>query len=738
MIESIKISNVATFCEADVCDDTFSLINFIYGSNGSGKTTISRIIANEENYPDCKVKWTADLKLIPMVYNRDFIENNFSQPSELKGVFTLGEENIDIENQIADVKREIDQINSNITKHKETLNGKDHNKGKYEELEQHDEEFKEKCWEQKLKHYNELSSAFKGFMGDKGKFRDNVLKNFQDNNANLETLEQLVEKAKTVYGPTLIVESNVKPIDMHKLCEFESDLMLLKKIIGKKDVDISAMISKLENSDWVREGRSYFDINNGICPFCQQSTKATFANSLAEYFDETFEAETSALNDIKVRYSNEVNRVQRELDDTIANHSKYLDLGKLKSEKLAFDSTCALNLQSLSNKIKEPSRIVTLAALAGIASNIDAVIKQANAQIDEHNKIANNIIKEKETLTAQVWKYIVKTELKADIEAYLSKKSGLKNAISNLNEKIGSLTTEKNQKEATLQELEKSTTSIQPTITEINGILSSFGFHNFSLAMTECGACYKLIRADGSDAKETLSEGEKSFVTFLYFYCLLKGSNSNTSITADRVVVFDDPVSSLDSEILYIVSSLIKNLIKNSKDSIGTIKQIFILTHNVYFHKEVTFQQNAKRNRQASGKESFWVVRKVGDTSKIEKRPTNPITTSYDLLWDEIRKRDRSVHSIQNTMRRILEYYFKIMGGFKEFDLLCDKFEGNDKFICSSLISWIHAGSHFPHDDVFMTVDESMVDKYLDIFKGIFEKSNHISHYDMMMGNETE
>ena len=31
--------------------------NFIYGANGSGKTTIARVIANEETYPSCRIQW---------------------------------------------------------------------------------------------------------------------------------------------------------------------------------------------------------------------------------------------------------------------------------------------------------------------------------------------------------------------------------------------------------------------------------------------------------------------------------------------------------------------------------------------------------------------------------------------------------------------------------------------------------------------------------------------------------
>jgi wobble nucleotide-excising tRNase len=242
-----------------------------------------------------------------------------------------------------------------------------------------------------------------------------------------------------------------------------------------------------------------------------------------------------------------------------------------------------------------------------------------------------------------------------------------------------------------------------------------------------------LIRADGSEAKHTLSEGEKTFVTFLYFYHLLKGSDSESGMTTDRIVVIDDPVSSLDSDILFIVSSLIKGLFDEVRSGTGHIKQIFVLTHNVYFHKEVTF--NPKRRGSAlKDEETFWVVRKADLASKVESHDSNPINTSYELLWAEVRREDRSILTIQNTLRRILENYFKILGGVDPVEL-CAKFEGKEKLICNSLFSWVNDGSHFAHDDLYVTIDHAMVENYLQVFRKIFEKSEHSAHYKMMMGD---
>ncbi|MBU4270975.1 MAG: AAA family ATPase [Planctomycetes bacterium] len=281
--------------------------------------------------------------------------------------------------------------------------------------------------------------------------------------------------------------------------------------------------------------------------------------------------------------------------------------------------------------------------------------------------------------------------------------------------------------------LEKDTTSIQPTIDDINALLRSFGFQSFALAKSERERFYKIQRPDGSDVKDTLSEGERGFITFLYFYHLLKGSESESGMTSDRVVVFDDPVSSLDSDILFIVSSLIKGLFDKVRNQSGTIKQVFVFTHNVYFHKEVSF--NPGRNAdQKLRDETFWTVRKANQESRLQSHKTNPIKTSYELLWLEVKNTNRDNLAIQNTLRRILENYFKILGNVDP-DGICEYFKGKEKLICKSLFSWVNDGSHSAHDSLYVSIDPSMVDNYLSVFKQIFEKTGHIEHYKMMMGD---
>lgn len=440
-----------------------------------------------------------------------------------------------------------------------------------------------------------------------------------------------------------------------------------------------------------------------------------------------------AIQTLEVSYARDSATLLASLQAICDAPSKFMDMDAFASEKSVIESKIASNALLLATKKKEPSLTVKLEPLSDALASAVKLISVANAAVTKHNDIARNIAKERRDLTAQVWKYVLDTELKADLASYSTKKTGTNAAIAKLTGQIQEAAEAKAKLNTEIKALEKSATSVQPTIDGINSLLNSFGFRSFLLAMADDGgAFYKLVRHNGNDAKETLSEGEKSFVTFLYFYHLLKGSESESGMTANRVVVFDDPVSSLDSDILFIVSSLIKALFDEIRADKGHIKQIFILTHNVYFHKEVTYT-TGRGDDKKKDERSYWVVRKTDGGAMVERHPTNPIKTSYDLLWGELRRKDRSKLTIQNTLRRILENYFKILGDI-DFDAICEEFDGKDKVMCRSLFAWVNDGSHFAHDDAFFTFDDAAIEVYLDIFKQVFIKTNQLPHYEMMMG----
>ena len=731
MIKSISITNVPPFGAAAEALDELSQFNFLFGSNGTGKTVISRVLADEASFPSCKVTWAGGTRLEVMVYNHDFVERHFYQVPELKGVFTLGEDQVDTLTKIATAKAELDDLTSKIDALTNTLQGVDGDGGKKGDLSALELTLRNKCWAQKQKHDAKLRRGFEGYRGSAEKFKGKVLKEMDSNSATALTVAELGARAESVFGSNPTAEPAVAAVETTRLLAHEAHPILKTRVIGREDVDIAAMIKKLGNNDWVGEGRAFYDFNNQVCPFCQQVTTEAFARSLSEYFDETFIADKKAIDELATKYSTDAARLQQQLAAIIAMPSSFLDLEKLTLEKQLLDANITLNNQRLAEKRKEASQVVELESLEAAVGKINSLVESANAQVASHNQMVANLSAERSTLTAQVWKLVLE-ELNGDLADFRKAKDRLNKANASLTEHIAEALTTKERKAAEIRSLERQTTSVQPTIDGINALLVSFGFQSFKLAKASDGTSYRLVRPDGSDAKATLSEGEKTFVTFLYFFHLLKGSKSDSGMTVNRIVVCDDPVSSLDSEILFIVSSLIKGLFDEVRMGTGHVKQVFVFTHNVYFHKEVTF--NARRNNdEATREETFWIVRKSNAMSKLEKHASNPIKTSYELLWAEVRRQDRSNLTIQNVLRRILDNYFKILGGY-DYTALCDLFSGQEKLMCKSLVSWVNDGSHFAYDDLYLAIDDTMVDAYLEVFREIFKRTGNAAHYKMMMG----
>lgn len=726
MIESVTIADTATFGSLPEALTGLSLLNYLFGSNGTGKTTISRIIADQGRYPGCSVTWKHGRPLETVVLNHDFVDKNFRQ---LKGVFTLGEKQQEALEKISNAKQELDKEHTSLATLRITLQGEDATRGKKGELAQLEMEFREKCWAQKQKHDEKLQGAFTGYRNNAEKFKGKVLDELRGNNAPLRPLSDLEKQAATVFGEDPTRETPLPTLDTAALLAHESNPILGKRVIGKGDVDITAMIEKLGNNDWVRQGRRFYEANDQVCPFCQQATTDAFAASLAEYFDETFEADCKAIETLVVGYAADASDFQARIRKILDSPGKFLDVEKCKSQKAILDQAIGANQLVLEQKKKEPSQPVELKPLAAVCTAIKDLVDAANAQITEHNRMVNNLATARRNLAAEVWRFVLK-ELELDLKQYCEKKEALEKAIANLNKSIEETNTRIRGKENEIRDLEKQVTSVRPTIDGINAILSRFGFDSFRLAIGPDGKSYRLIRHDGEDASQTLSEGEKTFVVFLYFYHLLRGSVSESGVTTDRVVVFDDPVSSLDSDILFIVSSLIREVSDDVRQGRGHIKQVFVLTHNIYFHKEVTFDKRRKRGRLLN-EESFWIVRKLGPLSKVERHHENPIKTSYELLWMDVRKGCPDNTRIENTLRRILEYYFTILGSFDP-DAICEMFDGPERLICKSLFSWVNAGSHYAHDDIYITPSNTTVQNYLKVFRAIFEKTKHLGHYEMM------
>ncbi|GAA9738337.1 hypothetical protein VN1169_08670 [Helicobacter pylori] len=738
-ISQIVLKNAATFGESEASFEDLNSINFIYGTNGSGKTTTSSFLKNlaenriEDKFANSKIEWHNDEILKIEVYNKQFKEEQFRN-SQVKGIFTLGKKtNENLEN-IESKKESINKENEKKTKNEKSL------QKLKQEREEKEKDFTDSCWEKLYKKNEEdFKETLEGFKLKK-KFKEKILEEFKNNEHNeieIGKLEKLKENIRIVFSKN---QTELVPLECN-LTDFDSvenHSIWEQKIVGSGDVAIADLIEKLSNEDWVAQGREYLSKDGNACPFCQQETiTEEFKKQLESYFDISYQESTDTIKKMKEDYTNKTAEVLKQLDKIVKTEQNNLQT-KLDTENLkriieTLKSKIKGNLQKMLDKGKEMSRSFELESTKNEIKEIRDLIDTANQQIANYNKMIKDIKNQKKICVEQTWKFLV-NEFKSDIQKYNEKDCGLEKGISNLNKEISENQEKIEKLENEIRELEKNMVSIKPIVNEINALLKGYGFMNFSLACAEDEKSYRIQREDGQLVGETLSEGEVTFITFLYYYHLTKGSLKENDISKNKVLVIDDPISSLDSNILFIVSVLVKELMKEAMKEKTNIKQVIILTHNTYFYKEITLEYDLKRYQ---GKYSFWIIKKDNNVSKIEKFEKNPIKNSYELLWQEVKQAKENNISwvfLQNVMRRIIEYYFRILGGFKYNDSLNEYFKNiEEKRVFHSFISWLNDGSHEISDDLFVQSQDTSIETYLKVFENIFTITGHEAHYKMMM-----
>lgn len=730
MIQKISIKGVATFDQIGIELKDLKMINVIYGSNGTGKSTISKILANVEEHPQCEIKWKDDASIDVLSYNKDFREKNYSE--QIPGVFTLGETTNDALKKIAERKARLDEIkslelgfNKDIQKQQDT---------KESEI----SSFRESAWNDLLKHYEAHFSKSSIGAGTKDTFITKLIAAYDNKYEPVVSIEKLKKKAEILFGAQPLQQDLIELIDFAEIQEVEADQIWQKVIVGKQDIDIAGLIMRLGSSDWVNQGLHYMEEGSDICPFCQQNTiTPDFKEKINSFFDESYKTDVGKIEQLKERYkilsSETIKQIEEILSLQKINEKSLLDISALEPVLSTLKATISGNIELLSSKVKEPGRKISMTATPDIFDEINNIISKANVAISENNRLALNFVNERSQLIMDIWNFFADS-YSSVIDSHKKKLKGVEKAVKSLNDKVEEARKQYSTVRSELTTLENSVTSVTPTVNEINRLLRGYGFSNFHIQeIADNKNHYQIVRENGEPANATLSEGERTFITFLYYMQLVKGGYTPEGISNNRVLVIDDPVSSLDSNVLFVVSTLLRELFTDVHNGSSNVKQIIVLTHNVYFHKEIAFSNS--RDCKWRDCIAHWILRKRDNVSSIQPYgKESPIKSSYELMWAELKsEKQNSCIVVQNIMRRIIENYFQIFGGISP-NVILEKFTvPEEQTICRSLLSWVNDGSHSLPEDLFVEFSDEQLDKYKKVFHDIFDKMGQNAHYDMMM-----
>lgn len=459
-ISQIVLKNVATFDENGASFENLNSINFIYGANGSGKTTTSSFLKNlaengdKNKFANSKIKWHNDERLKIEVYNKQFKEEQFRN-SQVKGIFTLG--------------KKINENLENIESKKESKNKENEKKIENEKIlqdltqkkEEKEKDFTDSCWEKLYKKNEEdFKETLEGFKR-KEKFEEKILEEFKNNEHNeseIVKLEKLKENIRIVFSKN---QTKLVPLECNltDLDSVENHSIWEQKIVGSGDVAIADLIKKLSNEDWVAQGREYLSQDGNACPFCQQETiTEEFKKQLESYFDTSYQESTDTIKKMKENYTNKTAEVLERLDEIVKTEQTNLQT-KLNTESFkriieTLRSKINGNWQKMRDKSKEMSRSFKLESTKNEIKEIRDLVDTANQQIANHNEMIKDIQNQKKICVEQTWKFLV-NEFKSDIQKYNKEDCGLEKGIKKLENEIRENEKKIEKLENEIRELEK-------------------------------------------------------------------------------------------------------------------------------------------------------------------------------------------------------------------------------------------------------------------------------------------
>ena len=727
---------------------TPTYINFLFGNNGCGKSTISRVLKNKLDL-EWNIGHTADNYLM-LVYNEDFIAKNIESYNGMPGVFTLNEQNARVQKAIEDAtaelgiaQKQLSDVSSEISE-KEKL------------LSKQSETFQNICWENTKDFRKSVDAAMTG------KKKKDTLANAllsettpkkYDEKYLISTCEAAFSKDATTYPEMYKGDATSIP----------TSSIISKKIISSSDSSFSTFMKAINATDWVRQGHDTFH-TDGKCPYCQQELSENFEEEIARCFDEEYESDIAILRTYKTNYGDAVNSIWRtfnnnlqnaypKIKDELTEYSKVFETFKVKSQ---------VNAQIFKDKLDHPDTVIEPEDLTELINDLNKMIDSMNEKIRQNNAVVNDRTKMRPQCAVEIIQHLAFV-LSDEIQDY-------RNSRSNIQKEIDTLSNERKEADSKVKELRQTISSLRKQVVNtsaavegINTLLADTGFQGFFLREKEhVPNVYEVIRTETGQVAENLSEGERNFIAFLYFHQLVLGSSEADSVVKDKIVVIDDPVSSMDSSTLFVVGALVRDMIAicnpdymTKEHSKEDIKQLFILTHNAFFHQEITYNQE-----QHYQYVSFFEIVKLDNKSDVllctqRNRETpsiienrNPIQNSYAALWDTY-KEVTSPHTLVNVIRQILDYYFLQLCGYNGIDIkdIILKQHKNDfvttlpdgtedysslhmaasllQYLCTSN-DRISDGLNFIH----ASVDTNSCRK---IFESIFQHMGQSQHFDMMM-----
>lgn len=629
-------------------DFDFKLINLLFGWNGTGKTTLSRVLRcyelgevclrlKEYTNLECEIK-VEDGTILSQtditkkqkirVFNKDFIEENIFQDSSkdgrnVKPLFYLGKAKIELTKE----RKERDDKTDELKKLEIGLQDLSRDKEKYAK---------------------EVAKVIKDSLLGIKEFQFYDIGNFTTK------FNELSEKITK--GETSLVQLQLPEQDFDKKLNTVKNFEALKTwveaikngsnylnpsyldsvdTILQKTVSLQKTIEKLKNdwvlSKWIQDGLEiHKEKKSSNCEFCGQVLPLSRISDLEQHFNKDFTElnglVTSKVQELKELKLQEVSKIPDDGTKVLAGSyntivdqliRKLEDKQKNILEKVEFPSTEKQQIQNDLEVISNSAETITK-SIVGIAKELEICL------------VANRF------------------------EAFNEKNIKLKeeeDKKSKLIEKIGAV-------DAIIKTSETDIKDFNLPAEEINKDLEKFLGHTElkfeSKTDTHKETSYEIKR--NGEIASNLSEGEKTAISLIYFLRKLSEDGFDSS---KGLVFIDDPISSMDSQFLYAAYSFIVSAIEkeNGEFKVG---QFFLSTHNYDFLN--LFKKKYYKNKPDRRCEAYMLRMKIDSNSRrcsnifeLDRLLKN-FDSDYQYLFSKLFEFEKATEAEQNDLLRIYPY----------------------------------------------------------------------------------
>lgn len=429
-----------------------------------------------------------------------------------------------------------------------------------------------------------------------------------------------------------------------------------------------------EGEDWINRGLGY--VKEGLCPFCGQSlTGQELITAYKAYFSEAYAALKAEITQMIERMSTDFSQeamlgLQRSISSN-SSHSEFWK-GYVAGDYPAADFDALKNawttLQNainsyLKRKAAAPLESLTLEKEAKEAFRSFGTVTKKVVEYNARVEAMNVLIGAKKKKAAGGNQALAETKLEE-----------LRNAKNrHTNEVIKNLCEEYNQLLKNKETLEGAKANAKTALeTYAKGVLSKYesginehlnrfgaGFkicntgtkypggkpttdYQLSIDDTPVNLGESKTASTGPCFKNTLSAGDKSTLAFSFFVAQLESDPD----LSNKIVVFDDPVSSLDSNRRHCTQQVVRSLCQKAK-------QVVVLSHDPQFLLSIWSDE------KLSTVKNLQIVRsgQASDMGEwdIEKATRDTYLQNYFSLDEYIEKGNVPTRDIARCIRPLLE-----------------------------------------------------------------------------------